>query len=105
MTKYAAGKHAFGYCDRCGFRYPLGELKYEFSVGQKTGLRTCPECYDPDHPQNFLHEVDMEEGIALEDPRPDVGLEESRKLYSWNPVGVGNLEMSGQVGQARVVTT
>ena len=27
MTQFASGKLAFGFCDICGFRYNLNELK------------------------------------------------------------------------------
>jgi len=40
-----------GYCDRCDQRYPLHKLKFEYVLGVKTGLRTCPECHDFSHPQ------------------------------------------------------
>ena len=43
---FAVGKHALAHCDRCGFRYKLLELRKEWN-----GLKTCPECYDPKHPQ------------------------------------------------------
>jgi len=38
----------------------------------------------------------------LRDPRPDRGLAESRGLFSWNPVGLVGLDMSGQVGKVTV---
>ena len=43
---YALGKFAKALCDRCGFEYKLNELKQEWN-----GLKTCPDCYEPKHPQ------------------------------------------------------
>ena len=30
---YSSGKHAYGICDKTGFRYPLRELVYEYRNG------------------------------------------------------------------------
>ena len=43
---YASGKFAKALCDRCGFEYKLNELKQEWN-----GSKTCPDCYEPKHPQ------------------------------------------------------
>ena len=48
---YAAGKRAFGFCDRCGLRYDLKKLKYQFIDQTNSNLRVCPECLDIDHEQ------------------------------------------------------
>lgn len=87
MTGYASGKFAFGFCDRCSFRFPLGVLKEEISNGTFTGIKTCPECYDEDHPQNWLGKVVVDDPQSLRDPRPDIGEDASRRLYGFNPVG------------------
>ena len=72
MSKsFAVGKEAFGFCDRCGFRYMLTELKEEYRNLQRTGLRTCPECFDEDHPQLQLGRYTWDDPQALKDPRPD----------------------------------
>ena len=75
---FAVGKHAFGFCDRCGFRYPLGELRAEVVDFAKTSVRVCPTCWDPDQPQNHLGQVDVTGPQALENPRPDLAQEASR---------------------------
>ena len=64
MSAYAAGKYALGLCDRCGQQYMLNELRKEW-----TGAKTCPECYEPKHPQlePLRHVSDAE---ALKEPRP-----------------------------------
>lgn len=75
---YAAGKKAFGFCDRCGFRERLGELKDEVVDLEKTGMLVCSECFDPDHPQNQLGRMPVDDPQALRNPRPDSGLSGSR---------------------------
>lgn len=61
---YALGKYAKAICDRCGFEYKLSALKEEWN-----GLKTCPECFEPKHPQLDppYHPADA---VALHDPRP-----------------------------------
>lgn len=61
---FASNKNAYGICDRCGFRYGLRELRKEWN-----GLKTCPECFEPKHPQlePILQPVDPE---ALRQARP-----------------------------------
>jgi NAD-dependent SIR2 family protein deacetylase len=46
MAVFASGKYALALCDRCGQQYKFLELKKEWN-----GLMTCPECYEPKHPQ------------------------------------------------------
>jgi formylmethanofuran dehydrogenase subunit E len=43
---FASGKYSQAICDRCGYQYPYLELKKEWN-----GLFTCPECFEPKHPQ------------------------------------------------------
>ena len=43
---YASGKYAKAMCDRCGFEYEYTQLKKEWN-----GLKTCPTCFEPKHPQ------------------------------------------------------
>ena len=70
MTK-ARGKHAFGICDRTGFRYPINELVFEFNNGKKNGLRVGRDVADRDHPQNFVGRVKSDDPQSLIDARPD----------------------------------
>ena len=61
---FAQGKFALAICDRCGQQYKYLELQQEWN-----GLFTCPECYEPKHPQLDppYHPADP---VALMDPRP-----------------------------------
>jgi hypothetical protein len=81
MTKaFAAGKKAFGFCDRCGQRAKLALLKTEFVRGKPLNNRVCPSCWDPDHPQNWQGTQDMSDPQALRNPRPDTALQASRNI-------------------------
>jgi len=79
-------KEPFGFCDRCGFRYRLRELRQEVENYAVTGIRTCPVCWDPDQPQNHLGTLFSGENQAIRHPRPDIGQTESRWGNSvvWN---------------------
>lgn len=51
-------------CDRCGFTHNLSALRKEW-----TGLKVCRECWDPRHPQEFVHGVADRQSVS--DPRPE----------------------------------
>jgi len=93
---YASGKHAYGICDRTGFRYPLEDLVYEFQDGHRTGFRVGKDVVDPDQPQNFLGRIRVVDPQSLLDPRPDAS--PGRGLFGWNPVGHTLVHLTGQVG-------
>jgi hypothetical protein len=71
-------KKPFGICGRCGFRYKLEELRVEVVNWSETSLMVCPECWDPDQPQNHLGTLKSGDFQALKDPRPDLGQTASR---------------------------
>ncbi len=80
MVAYAAGKHAYGFCDRCGFRYDLSDLFYEVTDQRRNGLLVCEECKDIDHEQLQLGKFRIWDPEALRDPRPDLSLASSRNM-------------------------
>ena len=97
---YASGKYAKAMCDRCGFEYEYTQLKKEWN-----GLKTCPTCFEPKHPQlepllNFL------EPEALRDPRPDndkeVGL--GKIVTTSDPIGkvISGFQVNTSVGTVDV---
>lgn len=90
-------KNAWGICDKTGFRYPLADLVPEYVRGKPTGNLVGKDVADPDHPQNWIDTVQTKDESALRNPRPPRDLEEQRKLFSWNPVGIGNLAAKGVV--------
>ena len=61
---FANGNRAIALCDRCGQQYKYLQLRQEWN-----GLFTCPDCFEPKHPQldPGHHTADP---IALIDPRP-----------------------------------
>jgi len=52
-------------CDRCGFEYPLAELRKEW-----TGLMVCPKDFDIRPPELTSPKV-KPEGVAKPNSRPD----------------------------------
>ena len=99
---FAAGKRALGDCDRCGFTYKLNDLKYEIQDSIRNGLKVCSYCFDVDHPQLKIGEVDTSDNQALFDPRPDRGREESTSYYGFNPVSGTGLISRTEVGTVKV---
>ena len=98
MAKYANGKYAFGFCDRTGFRYKLSDLVPEFRAGVQTGLRVGKDVWDDDQPQNFLGRLgDYTDPQQIQNSRPDLTQDESRRLFAFDPVGNGNSNGDGNI--------
>lgn len=77
-----------GICDRCGQRYKLRDLKFEFVMGRNTGLRVCPKCLDPSHPQLDTRNVRTDDKQSVDDSRSEAPeLPAERAMFAWNPVG------------------
>src|SRR5262249_2202891 len=70
-AKFATGKYAYGICDICGVSCYYTELRGTTVRGRPTGLLSCPTCWDPDHPQNFLPEAITIDAEALRNSRPE----------------------------------
>lgn len=49
-------------------------------MGRLVNLKTCPTCWDSDHPQNFLPKFIQNDPQALRQARPDTGQAQSRIL-------------------------
>jgi hypothetical protein len=113
--RFASGAKALAICDICGFQYELRELRNLVKKNKVTELKACPECWNPDHPQNRLGEFPVDDPQAIRNPRPDFAeLPASRDIqWGWNPVGFNNnngltpdnLEATGQVGTVTVTTS
>jgi len=101
---YARATKAFGFCDRTGFRYPLRDLVYEVSDGHRTGFRIGKDMVDPDHPQNFVGRLKVDDPRSLFDPRPDTSQAAANALWGWNPVWNPAQYMVGSVGAVTVNT-
>lgn len=109
MPKYAKGKYAFGYSDRSGFRYPISELVPETMEGRPTGIVVGYDEVDPEHPQESLgrYHQTLPDVLPLRNPRPDLAQEDSRRMWSWDPVGNqglsgGNLILTASVGTVTI---
>ena len=68
---FASNKRALSICDRCGFDYPLKDLKTLTINREQVGLKVCPECWEADQPQLHLGEAQIYDPQALREPRPD----------------------------------
>lgn len=76
--EFASGKNSHGFCDRCGFRVKLSLMK-KLTINEKlTNIKTCPTCWDEDHPQLRIGRVKVRDPQALRDPRPDTTYDSSR---------------------------
>lgn len=69
--RFASGQQALAICDVCGFQYRLRELRNLVQRGNVTEIKACPECWNPDQPQNRLGEFPVDDPQALRNPRPD----------------------------------
>lgn len=65
MARYATGAYSVAICDRCGLQYDYMQLRKEWN-----GFRTCPECWEPKHPQ-LDPAYPPPEPQAIYEPRPD----------------------------------
>lgn len=78
---FASGKRAHGFCDRCGFRANLREMRKLVINDHVTNLKVCESCWEPDHPQYHINRVDTRDPQALREARPDISMNSSRMLY------------------------
>lgn len=100
-NRFASGKYAFGYCDICGFRYDLGELRKMVIKTKQVSIKACPTCWNPDHPQLQLGMYPVDDPQAIREPRPDTSYPQSRS-YTEPPFGQQSALF---VGQVTVVTS
>ena len=66
MAGYATGKHAVGYCRKCGDKVKYHELR----IDGDTNLLVCGECYDIKHPAE--QPIRTDDAVALRNPAPDI---------------------------------
>jgi len=124
-SKFAVGKLAFGFCDVCGQRYKLHELKPLVIKTKTTNILACTECWNPDHPQLSLGLYPVQDAWALRNPRPDTSYYQSglnglqltytdngtpdggSRLFQWgfNPVGGARANNAGLTPNYLVATT
>jgi hypothetical protein len=98
---FAVGKKALAICDRCGQQLLYRSLRTEWQ-----GLRVCPSCYEPKHPQLGPFKVPPEPQ-ALYKPRPQAALGltvpvgENKVFPPWQN---GPLQLIASVGTVEVTT-
>lgn len=97
-------KRALGICDRTGFQYPLKDLVWEVQNNRRTGLRVGRDMLDPDHPQNFLGRLRVDDPKPLKDPRPELARYEFTSFFGWRPVGHPDMVLQVSVGTVTVST-
>ncbi len=98
--KYASGKFSKAFCDRCGRKVYLRDLRTLVIKTKNTNIKVCCDCFDPDHPQLQLGMYPVNDPQAVKDPRPDTSYVQSglnvdgvpsggsRDLqWGWAPVG------------------
>jgi|TARA_R110000824_G_scaffold123590_1_gene281559 hypothetical protein len=126
MAAYASDKLAIAECDRCGWQYKKKKLKEIVKRGENTNWWVCPECWETDHPQNFVGLYPVSDPQAIRNPRPDTtyvssGLTDTGSIgggsrvieWGWNPVGMVDndgltpnaLKAIGSVGDVTVTTS
>ena len=94
-----------GICDRCGQRFALSRLRWEYVLGKNTGVRACPKCIDISHPQLDTRNLKTNDKQSVPNSRSDIPeLEESRRMFAWNPVGTP-LTSTATVSIGRVMVT
>ena len=106
MARYAAGKYAYGYSDRSGFRYKLSEMRTEWN-----GMKVGPDEYESKHPQ-LEPRPKGADAQALKDPRPDQDVETTAFTVYTN-VGEGIIgglitkttALSASVGTVSITST
>jgi hypothetical protein len=94
--RYASGRNAIAECDVCGFQYRLRELQPLVVKAVITGIKACPECWNPDQPQLMLGVFPVSDPQAIRNPRPDfTGYPQSRAriqpvdpLYAFGHIGL-----------------
>ena len=103
--KYATGRKSLAICDRCGQRYRYLKLRKEWN-----GLKTCPDCFEPKHPQLEPSSPPFEPQV-LHEPRIDVK-EDNIPFTVYTNVGLGligtkltSFEATGSVGTVTVSTS
>lgn len=62
---YADGQYNF-ICDQCGKKHKSKDMRFQWD-----GLVTCPRCYDPRHPQDFVRGTKDVQSVPVSRPDTD----------------------------------
>lgn len=85
-NRFANGPKAFGFCDFCGFRFKLKDLKKLIIKTKQVNYKVCPQCWTPDQPQLQLGMYPIDDPQAIRDPRPDTN--------TWYASGTSGLQVT-----------
>jgi len=104
-NRFANGRKAFGFCDFCGFRFKLKELKKLVVKTKQVQYKVCPQCWTPDHPQLQLGMYPVEDPQAIRDPRSDTNTwyQSGTTGYQTSPTTGTNLDQEGFPGEGMLV--
>jgi hypothetical protein len=65
-------------------------MKKIYILGKLINTKRCTECWDPDHPQNWVGIIGGQKASndpqALREPRPDTNRNDSCSDFAFNPV-------------------
>ena len=103
-SKFSSGKNAIAQCDRCGFRFKLTKLKSIVIRTKSINILVCPECWEPDQPQNLQGMYPVNDPQAVRNPRPDTMTFDGSRVIQWGWNPVGSLAATGELGQVTVTT-
>ena len=97
------------------------ELKPLVVKAVVTGIKACPECWNPDQPQNLQGMYPVDDPQAVRNPRPDQSFNDNNRTgsrdiqWGWEPVGgarppaneftPNKLVSSGVVGTVTITIT
>lgn len=96
MGVYATGIKSKAICERCGFKVPFQQLTTEWN-----GLRVCPECWEPKHPQ--LTPRTAADAQAIYQPRPGEHGREDATVRIWR--GLSSPARLGEINPPVVSST
>ena len=99
MGLYLNGKKIPGICERCGRRVALANLNPETERGRSKNNAVCSECFDPDHPQNWVGSRAVADKQSVPDAQPEPDRLAANILFGFDPVGApGNaITLSGGI--------
>ena len=98
MARFATGRKSRAICDRCGFEIRYLDLRAEWN-----GLRVCPECWEPKHPQ--LEPRTVVDAQALFQPRPGENKREDVRVVLKTGVAGHGKVLGGDVPEYVVAPT
>lgn len=85
MPRFSSGKNTFRCCDRCGFRYPYSQLRFDGNVPESRLLVCSNGCYDTLSPYLIIGRHKYNDPQAVRNPRPDIAQPTPPPNPAWPP--------------------